>query len=104
MITENTLPSWSVQEKRGLMFLSYRVSNLFPNYHNSALFQNVQCGFTTGTGVEAMKCKDDKEARALGIEWCINQCRELIAYGFRGYIFYTVGAVENVKEVAAAVY
>ena len=35
---QNTLPSWSVQEKRGLMFLSYRVSNLFPNYHSLALF------------------------------------------------------------------
>ena len=50
-----------------------------------------------------MKCKDDKEARALGIEWCINQCRELIAYG-SGDHFYTVGAVDNVKEVATAVY
>ena len=54
--------------------------------------------------VEAIKCKDDKEARALGIEWCVNQCRELIAYGVPGIHFYTVGAVENVKEVAAAVY
>ena len=54
--------------------------------------------------VEAIKCKDDKEAHALGIEWCVNQCRELIAYGVPGIHFYTVGAVENVKEVAAAVY
>ena len=54
--------------------------------------------------MEAMKCKDDKEARALGIEWCVNQCRELIEYGVPGIHFYTVGAVENVKEVARAVY
>ena len=54
--------------------------------------------------VEATKCKDDQEARALGIEWCINQCRELIAYGVPGIPFYTVGAVDNVKEVAPAVY
>lgn len=54
--------------------------------------------------VEAIKCKDDKEARALGIEWCINQCQELIEYGVPGIHFYTVGAVENVKEVATAVY
>ena len=37
--------------------------------------------------VEAIKCKDDKEARALGIEWCVNQCRELIAYGVPGIHF-----------------
>ena len=60
------------------------------------------------TGLESdaveFECKDDKEARALGIEWCINQCRELIAYGVPGIHFYTVGAVDNVKEVATAVY
>jgi len=54
--------------------------------------------------VEAVKCKDNTEARALGIEWCINQCRELISYGVPGIHFYTVGAVENVKEVATAIY
>lgn len=31
--------------------------------------------------LEALKCKTDEEARQLGVEWCINQCRELIAHG-----------------------
>lgn len=52
----------------------------------------------------AMKCKDDNEACVLGIEWCINQCRELIRYGVPGIHFYTVGAVESVKEVAQSIY
>lgn len=34
----------------------------------------------------------------------INQCRGLIEYGVPDIHFYTVGAVENVKEVATAVY
>mgnify|MGYP000161055475 FL=1 len=53
---------------------------------------------------EAMKCKTDEEARALGVEWCIHQCRELIAYGVPSIHFYTVSAVESVKEVAKVIY
>ncbi|MGL4520429.1 MAG: methylenetetrahydrofolate reductase [NAD(P)H] [Phocaeicola sp.] len=54
--------------------------------------------------VEAMKCKNDEESTALGIEWCTAQCRELIAQGVPSIHFYTVGAVESVKEVAQAIY
>lgn len=54
--------------------------------------------------VEAMKCKNDEESSALGIEWCTAQCRELIAYGVPSIHFYTVGAVDSVKEVAQAIY
>lgn len=53
---------------------------------------------------EAVKCKNDEEARALGIEWCINQCRELMEHKVPGIHFYTVGAVENVRQVAASIY
>jgi len=53
---------------------------------------------------EAVKCKNDDEVRALGIEWCIAQCKELIAHGVPNIHFYTTGAVENVKEIAKAVF
>lgn len=53
---------------------------------------------------EAMKCESDRDARELGIEWCINQCKELVAYGVPGIHFYTVGAVESVRQVAEAIY
>jgi len=48
---------------------------------------------------EATKCKTDDEARELGIEWTTEQCRELYAHGIRDIHFYTVSAVESVKEV-----
>ena len=53
---------------------------------------------------EAMKCQTDEEAESLGIEWCIHQCRELIACGVPSIHFYTVSAVNSVKEVAKAIY
>ena len=54
--------------------------------------------------LEALKCKTDEEASALGIEWCINQCQELIKHGVPSIHFYTVGAVESIKQVAKAIY
>ena len=53
---------------------------------------------------EAMKCQTDEEAESLGIEWCIHQCRELIACGVPSIHFYTVSAVNSVKEVAKTIY
>lgn len=53
---------------------------------------------------EAVKCKDDDETRSLGIEWCIAQCRDLIAHGVPNIHFYTIGAVDNVLDIAKAVF
>lgn len=53
---------------------------------------------------EALKCKTDEEATALGTEWCIHQCRELVAAGVPSIHFYSVGAAESIKEVAKATY
>ncbi|MDE6237117.1 MAG: methylenetetrahydrofolate reductase [Muribaculaceae bacterium] len=54
--------------------------------------------------LELMKCRDDKEAAACGVEWCIAQCRELISRGVPGIHFYTHYASDSVREVAKAVY
>lgn len=54
--------------------------------------------------LEAIKCKNDEEASSLGIEWCIKQCKELISYGVPSIHFYTVGAVDSVRQVAKAIY
>ena len=53
---------------------------------------------------EIMKCKTDEEVHAVGTEWCINQCRELIAHGVPSIHFYTANAVDSVKEVAKAIF
>ena len=54
--------------------------------------------------LEALKCQTDKEASQLGVEWCINQCKELINYGVPSIHFYSVGAVDSIKQVAKAIY
>jgi methylenetetrahydrofolate reductase (NADPH) len=53
---------------------------------------------------ELVKCKTDQEAKQVGIEWCVEQCRELIANGVPSLHFYTLAATDSVAQVAKAVY
>lgn len=53
---------------------------------------------------EVQKCKTDDDTKAVGIEWCINQCKELMAHGVPSIHFYSISAVDSIKEVAKAIY
>lgn len=53
---------------------------------------------------EVMKCKNDDEAQQVGVEWCIKQCRELMAHGVPSLHFYSVGAVGSIRQVAKEIY
>lgn len=53
---------------------------------------------------EAVKCQTDEEAKQLGIEWCTAQCKELMEYGVPSIHFYTVSAVDSIRQVAAKIY
>lgn len=55
-------------------------------------------------GTELAKCKDDEEAKQIGIEWSIQQCKELIAAGVPSLHFYTLMATDSVAQIAKAVY
>lgn len=58
------------------------------------------CDIPQELAAEAVKCKTDEEVRQLGVEWTVNQCRELYAHGVNNIHFYTVSAVDSVAEVA----
>ena len=47
----------------------------------------------------ARLCKNDDEARELGIEWATRQVKDLYAHGINNVHFYTVSAVNSVHEV-----
>lgn len=53
---------------------------------------------------ELRKCKTDDEAKEVGVEWCIQQCKELIASGVPSLHFYTMMASDSVRRVAQAIY
>ena len=48
---------------------------------------------------EVMKCRSDDDAKSLGVEWCEYQCKDLIDNGVKNVHFYTVSAVDSVKDV-----
>ena len=49
------------------------------------------------------RCGDDKEAvYRLGTDWCIAQCRDLIAHGVPAVHFYTMGKTRNITEILRA--
>ena len=58
------------------------------------------CDIPESLAKEIVKCKNDEDARQLGIEWTTNQCRELYLHGVNNIHFYTVSAVDSVAEVA----
>jgi methylenetetrahydrofolate reductase (NADPH) len=53
---------------------------------------------------ELEKCKDDKQIKEVGVDWCIQQSKELIKAGAPCLHFYTMGASEATKAVAKAVF
>lgn len=53
---------------------------------------------------EARHCQTDEQFRALGREWAIAQCRELIAAGVPSIHFYSMGAADAISDIAKAVY
>ncbi|RNL82767.1 methylenetetrahydrofolate reductase [NAD(P)H] [Sinomicrobium pectinilyticum] len=49
-------------------------------------------------------CKDNKEVRQVGIEWCIQQSRELKDAGVPVLHYYSMGKSDNIKAVASSVF
>lgn len=48
------------------------------------------------------KCKTDKDAREVGIEWATMQSKELIKEGAPGLHYYTLGRSDNVARIVKA--
>ena len=53
---------------------------------------------------ELRKCKTDEEAKEVGVEWCIEQCKDLIRHNVPSLHFYTMMASESVRRVAKEIY
>jgi len=53
---------------------------------------------------EIEKCKDNKQVRQLGVEWAINQSKELIKAGVPVVHFYSMGKSDNIKAIAQEVF
>ena len=62
------------------------------------------CDLPSDLYAEAVKCKTDEEIKQVGIEWCVNQCKELMRNGAPSLHFYTVSAVDSIAQIAKQIY
>ncbi|MDX1472361.1 MAG: methylenetetrahydrofolate reductase, partial [Flavobacteriaceae bacterium] len=53
---------------------------------------------------EVEKCKNNSEVRQVGVEWCIQQSKELMEAGVPVLHYYSMGKSDNIKAIAAAVF
>lgn len=53
---------------------------------------------------EITTAKDNSAVKQIGVEWAINQCRELLDFGVPVLHFYSMGKSDNIKKVAGALF
>ena len=53
---------------------------------------------------EIEKCKTDGEVKQVGIEWCIQQSKELMARNLPCLHYYTMGNAETIRKIASNVF
>ena len=54
--------------------------------------------------MEVVKAKDNDAVKQIGIEWCTQQSKELIAAGIPVLHYYSMGKAENVKAIANEIF
>ena len=53
---------------------------------------------------EVLKCKTNSDVREVGIEWAINQCKELLDFGIPVLHFYSMGKSDNILKIGREVF
>ncbi|MDZ7743199.1 MAG: methylenetetrahydrofolate reductase [Bacteroidota bacterium] len=62
------------------------------------------CDIPEDLNKEISKCKDDAAAFQAGIEWGIQQSKELMEFGVPAIHYFTIGISDNVKRIAEKVF
>ena len=62
------------------------------------------CDIPEELASEVLKCKNDDDAKQLGIEWTTEQVKDLFAHGYSNVHFFTVSAVDSVRKIAKGLF
>ena len=63
-----------------------------------------RCDLPEPLAHELFRCTTDEAVKQVGIEWAVEQCRDLTAHGVPSIHFYTVSAVDSIAQIAPQVY
>ena len=66
--------------------------------------QRFHCDLPEELIKEVIKCKNNKEVKEVGIEWCIKQSKELKKAGVPFLHYYSMGKSMNIKRIASEVF
>ncbi|MDQ3191978.1 MAG: methylenetetrahydrofolate reductase [NAD(P)H] [Bacteroidota bacterium] len=72
--------------------------------HIAFLPKTFNIDFPEDLADELIKCKTDADVKALGIEWAIQQSKDLIKAGVPCIHYYTMGKSDTVRRIASQVY
>jgi methylenetetrahydrofolate reductase (NADPH) len=53
---------------------------------------------------ELEKAKNNEQASKIGVEWTINQSKELMKFGVPSLHYYTIGKSDNIREIAKSLF
>ena len=62
------------------------------------------CDIPEELAQEVLKCKTDEDTKELGIEWTTAQVKDLFEHGYNNVHFFTVSAVDSVKQIAKTLF
>ena len=54
--------------------------------------------------MEVVNAKDNEAVKQIGIEWCIQQSKELVSAGIPVLHYYSMGKAENIKQIASKIF
>ena len=72
--------------------------------HLNLLPQTFNVDIPPDLAIEMEKCRDNKAVRELGIEWGIQQSKELLAAGIPIIHFFTMGRSDNIRRIVENVF
>ena len=66
--------------------------------------QRFHCDLPEALIKEVIKCKDNSQVKEVGIEWCIEQSKELKKAGVPFLHYYSMGKAKNIKKIASKIF
>ena len=53
---------------------------------------------------EVLNCKNNEQVRQVGVEWCVNQSKELKKAGIPVLHYYSMGRSDNIRSIASQIF
>lgn len=72
--------------------------------HLNLLPQSFKVDIPSALAREVEVCTDNKQVRELGIEWTIQQSKELLKAGVPGIHYFTMGRSDNIRKIVESVF